>query len=142
MLDRFELEDCERNPCSEIPCQNGGTCQVQKMGFQCQCKAEFTGKTRDFQLASASAVYISVVSEAFKALMAFTMLVQIRFFSHQVRDVRGSEHSAIRILAKTAANVDSDTETSGASARMDSMEDSVRTRSDSKRGENRFEAPG
>ena len=40
------MVDCEENPCVRMPCGEGGSCAVVRdQGFQCRCKAEFTGES-------------------------------------------------------------------------------------------------
>ena len=42
---RRGVVDCEENPCVRMPCGEGGSCAVVRdQGFQCRCKAEFTGE--------------------------------------------------------------------------------------------------
>ena len=40
------MVDCEENPCVRLPCGEGGSCAVVRdQGFQCSCKADFTGES-------------------------------------------------------------------------------------------------
>ena len=43
---RRGVVDCEENPCVRMPCGEGGSCAVVRdQGFQCRCKADFTGES-------------------------------------------------------------------------------------------------
>ena len=46
ILQRRNVIECNRNPCSRMPCANGGSCQAhhQHQGYQCTCKSNFTGR--------------------------------------------------------------------------------------------------
>ena len=42
---RTNVGECTHNPCSRMPCANGGSCQAHHhQGYQCKCKANFTGR--------------------------------------------------------------------------------------------------
>ena len=42
---RTNVVECTLNPCSRMPCANGGSCQANPhQGYQCKCKANFTGR--------------------------------------------------------------------------------------------------
>ena len=46
ILQRTNVIECSHNPCSRMPCANGGSCQASNhhQGYQCQCKPNFTGR--------------------------------------------------------------------------------------------------
>lgn len=46
-----EIQECEENICSLVPCQNGGKCHVLGVDkFKCECPPTFTGDTCDKSL--------------------------------------------------------------------------------------------
>ena len=48
---RRGVVDCEENPCVRLPCGEGGSCAVVRdQGFQCSCKADFTGESSQVTL--------------------------------------------------------------------------------------------
>lgn len=45
IMQRKNLVECSENPCSRLPCANGGSCEAQKdQGYVCNCKPNFTGR--------------------------------------------------------------------------------------------------
>lgn len=40
---RKNIVECNKNPCSRMPCENEGSCQALDQGFRCQCKPNYTG---------------------------------------------------------------------------------------------------
>ena len=47
---RQKIVECSENPCSRMPCANGGSCEAHEQGYKCNCKPTFTGKDQnDFE---------------------------------------------------------------------------------------------
>ena len=44
ILERRNLIECKDNPCSTLPCSNGGSCEAFNQGYRCKCKPNFAGK--------------------------------------------------------------------------------------------------
>ena len=40
---RKGLVECTQNPCSRMPCANGGSCEAFDQGYRCNCKPSFVG---------------------------------------------------------------------------------------------------
>ena len=40
---RKNIVECSDNPCSRMPCANGGSCEAYNQGYKCNCKQTFTG---------------------------------------------------------------------------------------------------
>ena len=43
IMKRKNLVECTQNPCSRMPCANGGSCEAFDQGYKCNCKPNFTG---------------------------------------------------------------------------------------------------
>ena len=43
ILERLNIIECSDNPCSRMPCANGGSCEAFDQGYKCNCKPNFTG---------------------------------------------------------------------------------------------------
>ena len=43
IIKKKNLVECTQNPCSRMPCANGGSCEAFEQGYKCNCKPKFTG---------------------------------------------------------------------------------------------------
>ena len=43
IVKKKNLVECTQNPCSRMPCANGGSCEAFEQGYKCNCKPKFTG---------------------------------------------------------------------------------------------------
>ncbi|XP_059489147.1 agrin-like isoform X3 [Neocloeon triangulifer] len=67
------IRECGENPCSVLPCLNGGTClAIDSVSFKCACTASFSGDTCALQVAPCASSPCAAGSSCVELVTGFT----------------------------------------------------------------------